>query len=282
MATVQGTSVPPTQGSVVQGTVLPQQRQVDVPSYYAGLREPQAVGPPAQGTVVSGTVVGPAMTPPVVVQQQPSAESAEDGKPLTAVADTADIPTATPLDVGSVGMDGPTVIGQPVIAQPIGGGGMLERPPGTLGRWLSDPFEAWCSGADMCLTSTCCICFPLADAAADVGQDYNFIRCLSGAFWTIHLMTEGPLVFCYWPWCCFLKMCALTGNATLVTATRARTSARDHIPIDNCDAGFSFCCGPCAVAQMTTHNRRRFAQTVGARGPVALAQGARGPDGATY
>ena len=171
------------------------------------------------------------------------------------------------------------MIAQPVIGQPVGGGFGAAYgpgiPSGALGRWLTDPFDAWCSSGDVCCTSTFCICIPLGWAADEVGQDGNFVRCLSGGFAFINLITEGPLVFSFWPWCCFLKMCAMTGNATLITATRARTSTRDHIPIDSCDSGFSFCCGPCAVAQMTVHNQRRqalaLAEAGGIQGSAAVA-----------
>ena len=87
-----------------------------------------------------------------------------------------------------------------------------------------------------------------------------------------HLMTEGRLVFCSGRGAAFSKCDAMTGNATLITATRARTSARDHIPIDSCDAGFSFCCGPCAVAQMTVHDH---GPSAGASAEAGGIQGAR-------
>ena len=91
-------------------------------------------------------------------------------------------------------------------------------------------------------------------------MDENCICRVSGALWTIHLMTEGPVVFWYFPLCLCLKMCALTGSATIISSTRAKTAERDQIPIAGCDVGFSFCCGPCAVSQMTIHNRRRFSR----------------------
>ena len=314
-AVVVGTVVPPAQGTVVQpssaetivqgtvsrgvpgpqGTVV-QQRRPDVPSFYGGLQHSETGSvPPAQGVVSTGTdpamtqpvvvqpsaaetVAGPAMAQPVVVQ--PSAEAHDDGKAALVSAITVDLPTATPLDMGPGGTDSlQPVIAQPVIGQPVGGGVGAAYgpgiPSGALGRWLTDPFDAWCSSGDVCCTSTFCICIPLGWAADEVGQDGNFVRCLSGGFAFINLITEGPLVFSFWPWCCFLKMCAMTGNATLITATRARTSTRDHIPIDSCDSGFSFCCGPCAVAQMTVHNQRRqalaLAEAGGIQGSAAVA-----------
>ena len=210
--------------------------------------------PLGPAVAVSGTIAGP---PPIVQGVAVSGVLAPQPIVVQPSVDvgTAGIPTAyaVPGAFDDGGAAQPVTI--PTI--PVIGTGV---PSGVLGRWLSDPFDAWCSSAHVCLTSACCICFPLSEAARSVGLDEHCICRVSGALWTIHLMTEGPVVFWYFPWCLCLKMCALTGSASIISSTRAKTAERDQIPIAGCDMGFSFCCGPCAVSQMTIHNRRRFSR----------------------
>ena len=205
--------------------------------------------PPAQGMVAQDVVV-----PGVPIVVQPSAECIPTATAVQVAPPRDPVAWAvhSPGEPVHGGVCAP-VMGQPVMGQPVMG-------PGVVGRWLSDPFDAWCSSAPTCLQSTCCICYPLSDAAGSVGLDKRFVWHVSCALWTVHMMTEGPVVCWYFPWCFCLKMGAMMGNASLISNTRAKFAERDQIPVNSCDLGFSFCCGPCAVSQMTIHNLRRFSR----------------------